>query len=313
MPAPTIYRSTDGSAPALTGQTGSLTALLKACLVTGYGSKAAAGWSNPFTGAAGQEVFRQGGAGFYWHVDDTGPGLGLQREARTRGYEVTTAWATGTGLFPTAAQAAAGVIVRKSATADGTARAWVVAADDRTVYLFFLTGDAASTYYAMMFGDFASSRAADTYKTAIMGRNLENNATSAVDSFGELTASFAAQGGHYIARSYTGLGAATTADKHAFREGQATPYAWIGPLSFPNPPDGGLYLHRILVTEANIGFRGYLRGVYQPLVAISVFADGDTFDGVGEMAGRSFLALKQSGGPAAGVYIVETTTWDSSV
>jgi hypothetical protein len=40
-----IYRSTDGSAPVLTGQAGKLTDLLDAILVNGYGSKTAAGWT----------------------------------------------------------------------------------------------------------------------------------------------------------------------------------------------------------------------------------------------------------------------------
>ncbi|MGE3907973.1 MAG: hypothetical protein AB7K36_01385, partial [Chloroflexota bacterium] len=45
-----IYRSTDSGAPVLTGQAGSLLNLLDKCLVDGYGSKAAAGWSRPYTG-----------------------------------------------------------------------------------------------------------------------------------------------------------------------------------------------------------------------------------------------------------------------
>jgi hypothetical protein len=40
-----VYRSTDASAPVLTGQVGSLTALLDAVLVNGYGALSAAGWT----------------------------------------------------------------------------------------------------------------------------------------------------------------------------------------------------------------------------------------------------------------------------
>ena len=42
MTAPTIYRSTDASAPVLTGEVGKLVDLLDACLVNGYGAKSAA-------------------------------------------------------------------------------------------------------------------------------------------------------------------------------------------------------------------------------------------------------------------------------
>ena len=44
----TVYRSTDAGAPLLTNSNGSLIAVLKACLVDGYGSKASAGWTAPF-------------------------------------------------------------------------------------------------------------------------------------------------------------------------------------------------------------------------------------------------------------------------
>lgn len=46
----TLYRSTDDDAPALTK--GNLSLILKACLVTGYGSKPGAGWTMPYEDAA---------------------------------------------------------------------------------------------------------------------------------------------------------------------------------------------------------------------------------------------------------------------
>lgn len=41
---PIIYKDTDSAAPQLNLTAGSINALLKSCLITGYGSKAAAGW-----------------------------------------------------------------------------------------------------------------------------------------------------------------------------------------------------------------------------------------------------------------------------
>ena len=46
----TLYRSTDDDAPALTKS--NLSLILKACLVTGYGSKPGAGWTMPYEDAA---------------------------------------------------------------------------------------------------------------------------------------------------------------------------------------------------------------------------------------------------------------------
>src|SRR5262245_26448894 len=134
--AVTVYRSTDSSAPTLSGTAGDLVNVLDKCLVAGYGSKTAAGWSKPFTGT-NAAVFRMGGGNqFYLDVNDNGPGAGTGQEARVRGYETMTAVATGTGPFPTVAQLAAGIIVRKSAALSGTTRAWVMVADDRSFYLF---------------------------------------------------------------------------------------------------------------------------------------------------------------------------------
>ena len=58
-----LYRSTDGSAPTLSGTAGDLINLLDKCLVSGYGSSTAAGWTKPYT-STNAAAFR--------------PGLGLQ-------------------------------------------------------------------------------------------------------------------------------------------------------------------------------------------------------------------------------------------
>ena len=44
----TVFSSDDADAPILTKDAGSLTTLLKACLITGYGGKTALGWDMAF-------------------------------------------------------------------------------------------------------------------------------------------------------------------------------------------------------------------------------------------------------------------------
>ena len=57
-----VYRSTDESAPAMTLAAGSFNAVLKACLVDGYGGKEAAGWAyTTIDAATHQALFTQGG------------------------------------------------------------------------------------------------------------------------------------------------------------------------------------------------------------------------------------------------------------
>jgi len=68
----TVYRSDDSSAPQLTCTQGSFISLLKACLVNGYGSKAAAGWSLHLEDTVNHKaIFRNNsgsGSGRYWRV-----------------------------------------------------------------------------------------------------------------------------------------------------------------------------------------------------------------------------------------------------
>jgi hypothetical protein len=74
-----------------------------ATLTGGGGSdtKAGAGWTKPY-GTGPQGVYRQpAGSRFYLQVDDSGPGVGGAREARSFGFEAMTAYNVGSGQFPT--------------------------------------------------------------------------------------------------------------------------------------------------------------------------------------------------------------------
>jgi hypothetical protein len=316
---PVVYRSTDASAPVLTGSNGDLVALLDACLRTGYGTQPGAGWTKPFT-AANKAVFKQGGGnGFYLNVQDGGPGAGGAKEARTWGYVVATAQDTGTGQFPTAAQLAAGIIVRKSASADATVRQWALVADDRTFYLFVQTGDSAGVYLAFAFGDLYSYLSGDGYRTLIVGRATENSAVVTNDTLDVLEGAGAAPGaltGHYFARGYTQLGGSVNFGKHGDGNLAAGSNALNGVMPFPNPTDGGIYISRVYIVDPTTtpvrSRRGYLRGFYHWVHPIAGVIDGDTFIGVpgSEYDGRSFLLFKTSGN--SGVYCIETTNWDTS-
>lgn len=310
MAAPTVYRSTDTSAPVLDGTAGSLVNLLDKCLVAGYGSQAAAGWTKPFT-ATNKAVFLPS-AGHYLDVDDSGAGAATTQEANVRGYESMTAVATGTAPFPTTAQAASpGLYVRKSAAADATARDWILAADNRTFHLFILSGDTAGRYRALNFGRFYSFQGADTYRSVLLARAASGTSVTGSSHGLESTTAqsvFAATSGVYIARTYAGTG--TAVNGGFLGVGSSL---WGSPGTGANPPDGNIYLSRIFLTEANSakGLRGYLRGLYQ-IITASGLTDGDTFSGASgtDFAGRTFLILNRLSG---GAYLaIETTAWDSS-
>lgn len=342
------YRSTDASAPVLTGQVGSLVALLHACLVAGYSGKSAAGWTSAFT-ATNKETYTNSavdGTGFSLYVDDTGPGGGGARETRMTGFEVATAIGTGTGQFPTFAQLGIGIgatVCRKSTTADATARPWTIIADDTVFYLFIETGDQLSptAAYVFVFGDIFSYKASDAYRCIIVGRNSENTSSAAAENFvGLLSCGNNMLGGtiagHFMPRSYTGIGGSILVGKHTdlMKMGNSAGGANLGTTGtnglnnnsnictigyngnfsnfpYPNGPDGGLYLAPLWINHTNC-LRGYLKGLWAPMQNAPL-NHNDTFSGSGNFSGKSFVAqntLALGTSTFTGQTMIETSsTW----
>lgn len=339
-----IYRSTDAGAPVLTGQVGTLVALLDACLVNGYGTQAAAGWTKPYA-AANQGAYKQNNAvsnnpgGMYLYVNDAGPGVGAAREARVCGFETMTAITpTGTGQFPTAAQSAIGagyLVLRKSATADATARAWTLIANGATLYLFVETGDQTAPLGALpfVFGDFKSYKAGDQYAVGIIARQTENNGSSQVDPFQviggvsgfNLNSKFF---GHFVARSWTALGGSVQCGKtidygkvggnFTLQHNSDAETAIIalstinltsgrnttaGQLATPNGPDGGLWLSPFFLFH-HFSLRGYWPGLWAMLHDRPLTHNDTLTIAAGNLSGKSMVCQNFH------AYILGATTSD---
>jgi hypothetical protein len=311
----TIYRSSDASAPALSGTAGALITVLDAILVNGYGTQPAAGWAKSFSGT-NQATYRPGaGTQFYLNVNDAAPVTA--KEARVWGSETASAVLVGTNLFPTAAQQANGLFARKSNTADATARTWIVAADNRTMYMFVLTADLAGCYLAWTFGD-TVKLGTDSYNCHLIARVSENSAvtTISVETFSRLEVNLTTTSpGHYLARAYTGVLGALLYGMHtdyiksggAAQMGSGTTLA----MQYLNGIDGGLYIAPFWLNETGTNtVRGRLRGLWMFCHNASSVNDADTFSGSGALAGRTFQILKTAGG--GGLYVLETSdTWDT--
>lgn len=319
----TIYRSTDTSAPALTGTAGSLIALLDACLVNGYGSQSAAGWTHAFTTTSNVAVYQPGtGTGRLLRVQDDASLTGGARDTIIRGYETMSSLSVGTNPYPTTVQQANGINWRKSSTADSTARTWVVIADSRTVYILVSnTGDTslgAGVYGMYMFGDFYSYLGSDAFNSMIIGcigtSASAENYTSTGFYQGDIINAImdSTLTGHYLDRNSAGGGSSTLNSK----KGQSnlvgtstgiTTSALLGVLAFPNTSDGGLYLHPIWVMDSVSPdvIHGEMRGFYHQGHAVTNFGDQDTFSGAGSFSGRTFLMFKST--PSGGVYVFETS------
>jgi hypothetical protein len=167
MAAPIVYRWDDANAPVARGERRSLCDILHACLVTGYGAKAGAGWTREYVNATfDKAAFRNNpatGTGFYLQVD--GAGAANAYQSKIMGYESMTDESTGLFPFSTAALSPFQV----SNAANTTARPWVLVADDRffyfTVWINNTTTPANSDLIKsdILFGDIVKWYPSDAY------------------------------------------------------------------------------------------------------------------------------------------------------
>ena len=296
----TVYQSTDASAPVLNGSAGSLIALLDACLVNGYGAKAAAGWTKAFSGTNLASYRAPSGNRFYLGIDDS-----TTLNARARGFETMTAAgvsvASGSGPFPTDVQLSGGNYIYKGADT-GTARVWRLVSDGQTLHLSINV----ATYFALFsFGDFASYKTADAYNTVIMGEVNANAHTAALIAY---TSYSSAQSGAFLTRPHTQLGGAATSCKTVDAAYGVSNNQQIGSsgLSYPSPIEGALLLSRVQIGEPGSGVRGLLPGLWCPMHTRPL-ADGDTFSGTGDLSGRTFMAWIV--GNTGQVFIETSDTW----
>lgn len=293
--AVTVYKWTDASAPSLNNAAGSLIGVLDACLVNGYGSKSAAGWGKAYSGT-NKAVYRAAtGNRHYLRVDDT-----ATTPARIVGYESMSDVDTGTAAFPTEGQFSGGLYAHKSESS--TVRPWIVVASSKLFYVWVAhRGNAASSMDAFTnenqmwyFGEFSSYKSGDAYNTIIAG------ATAASYDYPEGWPGMVCRNGylngHYLARSYTQTGSSIAASKLSdLCYSDAAVHSGTFGATFPDPISGSIYICPMYVSQgATYERRGVLDGQWfighnNPL------ANGDTFDGSGDLAGKTFMYLRVKG------------------
>lgn len=310
-----VYRWDDASAPVLNSLTTGLLPILKACLVTGYGSKAAAGWSNPYS-AANVEAFvnsTTGGSGYGIKVSNA---TGIQY-ARIEGFKTIDGSGVTTEPFPTTAQVSGGLYTAFTISSnDSSARPWMVVADQHRFYLWVgynvYVGDgfASTTYEPMFFaGDILAANPTDPYRFMVIG-GISGSASS--DYFGGYysTVSTTATSGHYLARNFSGATISKAAGKVA---GCYVSSASIGAAgtAYPDPVTGGMLLSEVVVHDAdsNNRIRGRMPGLYNPIHSLPG-NPGDTFTGVGALAGKTFILLDASNnGTRCRIALEISDTW----
>lgn len=266
------------SAPGTSPATGTITVKL-----------AGAGWTKP-AGMVGTNVaaFKQGvgSSGFYLNVDDTNTTYSI-----VRGYEDMTAVNTGTGLFPTTTQSATGLYMVKSSTADTTNRPWVCVATEEFFALYIDTNSSGTGVQSNIhfFGDIASYIPGDSTRAML---KANTGTTYSATTYTPNTSITSAFNGAYLSRPYSQLTGATTVSIITdYSKGGAGNFG-NGGMPYPNPADNGVYLSKVWIGEPATGtLRGEIPGVLNPLHA-APFQHLETFNGIGDFAGRTFQAVK---------------------
>lgn len=315
----TVYRSDDASAPTLTGQVGSLTTVLDALLVNGYGALAAAGWAIAYT-ATNKRVYRAAaGNRRYLQVDDANTLAAGAQYARTVAYESMSAITTGTAPVPMAGQVSGGLFFQKSQTADATVRPWYAIATGTFFYFCaqaFNTagvGPTGGNIYPdnfLCFGDFTSKLSGDAYNTLHLAGGVTGNNSSPMSMV--LSGTWATIAGHYVMRAYTQIGSSAQVAKSQAKRGISSAPTNLGldtaDPSFPDPITGGMNLSEVYIIESGGGgtialTRGLFPGLYNighngPSLSLA-YNNLDTIAGAGVFAGVTFLLLKLPNGPFA--------------
>lgn len=274
------YRHDDPGAPQLTGQVGSLTNVLRKCLVgtagVAYGSKPSAGWTEQFVGAAANiAAFKnneaEGGCGCLVRVLDDGSGAGGARESTINIYAAMTDINTG-------ALGSVGTYFRKSATLDSIARPWFVVADGRTAWVqSYLIGD--PSQYSMDcslsgFGDLLSVLSAgNSNRYFIIGRRTANSTSGGnIDAFAcgpiSPTSSFQA-----AAPAGSGMNPA----RWSLTKESAGFNGW-GTRNFPKSTSSLAPLAKGCLVSSGGAILGSLRGVLLPAADLEFAAPGSLLE-----------------------------------
>jgi hypothetical protein len=277
-------------------------------------AKSGAGWTKPFTGT-NKAAFRGGStnnsAQFYFRIDESGGTTGGQKEAAVRAYESMSDVDTGTGPFPTVAQAANGLCWRKSNTADATARPWAVVADDRGFYLQVNHGGTAATTSLQYFGWFPSYKSADAYNCVLTGDGTFNSATAVSGlMIGGRWSNLTTRTECSIARSGSQTGGAIGA--MALGVGAGSGDATLGSAGstlvvYPNASDDALWQVPVLICDSGNNVRGRFPGAYAHAHVTIPVSNYDFVSGVNGLPGVTEIALDGKSSSTPGMLFVDIT------
>lgn len=246
---------------------------------------APAGWTKPFSGT-NLAAYKTGvgSNGMYFRIDDTVATSGSTSSITWCGYETMTDINTGTGRFPTTAQATStgecGFL-----KAFGGTQAWTIVATEKIAYFAMQSGALGNLN---VFGDFDSFKSGDIFNTVIIGQQKSGYVDQPSILFGTvLSSNLASISFHYTARDITQIGSSIASGKTSAHG--TTRIGGVSGAVYPNPASGSLHINPIYITESNCT-RGTLKGVWH-MSHNRPFSDGDVIFGSGDYVGKKFLVV----------------------
>lgn len=278
------YHSTDAGAPELTGQLGSLPALLDAILDAGYGggetAKAGAGWTVAHTGTNKRAYQAPGGAQRFLRVDHSSAAPSAEAPI-VRGYDSMSDVDNGAAAFP---GAGANIYWRVSSAENNDPMSWDAYVSDTFVLLFVKWRANLYGHDLFLFGDVIDVGGGNATRTILSGHsdsgflnpiNFELNDPS--DSVNRIYA---------IPDAAMGLSPVRCHLTSHFLAGQ-----YIGrPHYTISEETGGVAIRgsRGLVHDNNAFVVGELPGLVIPWLRKGTRSQGDVFDDLIGGDGRSF-------------------------
>jgi len=237
-----LYSSDDVGAPAHSGTTlGQVLTIIRACLVDGYGTRTAAGWTMPFSDLPNNKaVFRgQSGLGDYFRVDDN-----FNYEwSEVTGFATMSDVDTGAEQYPTIGGGANDTVTDwKMPNRDSNNAlydAWYVIANEEFCYVIFR---ATNTYRAcFFFGEYEKINPTSTVPNQI----VIGNATTAINISAALVEYSFFRGSETNDRTYQRRNHWNDVNRNTrlYMEYSTTPYTQ------PNPVDGKFYFHRVKLRD----------------------------------------------------------------
>jgi len=277
-----------------TPATGTITAKMAPC-----------GWSIAYTGTNKRAYRAPTGNRHYFRIEDNNDTAAGANYAKMVGYETMSTIDIGVSPFPSVVQLATGSFLIKSNTADATARAWAVVANEKFVYMWFdRASDSPTSPVIFGFGQFNSHHTYDSTNSIVFA-NIQTGTTGGTQVTWLLAGSTS---GLYVLRSITNSGGPRALRRYGW--GSETDASGFG-FQFPEPINGDIsltpvYLWEMFPNATDWIVRGQLPGVMLFGQAPTNFTHYDTFTGKSgdELDGKTYIVLRMYAGAA---YAIQTS------